>query len=125
MNITAHKTHKIQPNENLFEILDRYLPPLEEKSVVAIASKIVGICEGRVIKNESQEQKDELIKQEADYYLPREYSQYGFMLTIKNNLLVGGAGIDESNANGYFSLWPKDPQQSANAIREYLTKKYY
>jgi F420-0:gamma-glutamyl ligase len=45
------------------------------------------------------------------------------MLTIKNNLLVGAAGIDESNANGYFSLWPNDPQKSANAIRDYLTKK--
>lgn len=126
MNIKPYKTHKIQPNENLFEILDNYLPQLEEKSVVVIASKIVGICEGRVIKmtEKAQEEKDELIKQEADYYLPRKYSQYGFMLTIKNNLLVGGAGIDESNANGYFSLWPENPQKSANNIREYLTKKH-
>jgi len=124
MNVTAYKTHKILPNEHLYAILDRYLPPLTEKSVVAIASKIVGMCEGRVVKKESDEQKDELVKQEADYYLPREFNQYGFMITVNNNVMVASAGIDESNSNGMYSLWPEDPQKSANDIREYLTKKY-
>ena len=73
MNIKPIKTHKIQPNENLFEILDKYLPKLEEKSVVAISSKIVGICEGRVVKisKDKKQQKETLIKQEADFYLPQ------------------------------------------------------
>ena len=125
MKITPYKTHKILPNENLFDILDKYLPKLEENSIVAISSKIVGICEGRVIKIDetNPNQKEDLIKQEAEYYLPREYSQYGFMLTINKNLLVGNAGVDESNSNGYFSLWPKNPQKSINGIREYLIKK--
>lgn len=125
MNVISIKTHKIIPNENLFEILDKYLPKLPEKSVVAISSKVVGICEGRVVKIDPSipNQKDELVKQEAEYYLSREYSQYGFMLTINKNLLVGNAGIDESNANGYYSLWPKDPQKSVNEIRDYLVKK--
>ena len=126
MNVVAYKTHKINPNENLFEIFDKYLPDLQEKNIVAIASKIVGLCEGRVVKINPQipNQKDELVKKEAEYYLTREYNQYGFMLTINNNLLVGNAGIDESNANGYYSLWPKNPQESANEIREYLAKKF-
>jgi len=125
MNVTPYKTHKIQPNENLYEILDKYLPQLQENSIVAIASKIVGICEGRVIKHISDEQKNELAKKEADFYLPKEYNQYGFLLTIKHNLIVASAGIDESNSNGYLSLWPKDPQKSVNAIRKYLIKKYH
>lgn len=126
MNITSFKTHKIQPNENIFEILDKYLPTLEEKSVIAISSKIVGICEGNVVKigDNPTKEKDELVKKESEYYLPREYSQYGFMLTIKGNLMLSAAGIDESNSNGYFSLWPKNPQKSTNAIRDYLVKKY-
>jgi len=128
MNVTPYKTHKIQPNENLFAVLDRYLPTLGENSVVAIASKIVGICEGRVIKmlseDQKRDQKTALAEQEADYYLPREYNQYGVMITINQNLLVGSAGIDESNSNGYFSLWPKNPQKSTNSIREYLVKKH-
>ncbi len=124
MKITAYKTHKIQPNENLFEILDKYLPTLQEKSVIAIASKIVGICEGRVIKKVSQKQKDELIKKEADCYLPRESNKYGTMLTINHNLIVVDAGIDESNSKNHLSLWPENPQKSVNLIREYLIKKH-
>ncbi|HZE87539.1 MAG TPA: coenzyme F420-0:L-glutamate ligase [Methylomirabilota bacterium] len=124
MNVLPYKTHKIQPNENLYTIFDTVLPKLEEKSVVVIASKIVGICEGRVVKKISDDQKDQLAKQEADYYLPREYNQYGFMMTINQNLLVASAGIDESNSNDYLSLWPKDPQKSVNEIREYLAKKH-
>ena len=122
MNIKPIKTHKIQPNENLFEILDKYLPKLEEKSVVANSSKIVGICEGRVVKisKDKKQQKETLIKQEADFYLP----QKEFFLTINHNILVANAGIDESNSNGYFSLWPKDPQKSVNQIREYLVKNH-
>ena len=57
MNIQAIKTHKIQPKENLFAILDKYLPQLQEKSVITLASKIVGICEGRVVKKLSQKTK--------------------------------------------------------------------
>ncbi len=128
MKVTTYKTHKIQPAENLFDILDAYLPQLQEKSVVVLASKIVGICEGNVIKIDPNkpidEQKNALAEQEADYYLPKEYNQYGFILTIKHNLMVASAGIDESNSNGFFSLWPKDPQKSANDIREHLIKKH-
>jgi putative folate metabolism gamma-glutamate ligase len=123
MIIKAYKTHKIKPVDSLFDILDNYLPDLEENSVVAIASKIVGICEGRVIPKESAD-KNELAEKEADQYLPREHNQYGFMITINKGIMVASAGIDESNSGDYFSLWPEDPQQSANKIREYLTKKH-
>jgi dihydrofolate synthase / folylpolyglutamate synthase len=121
MIINAYKTHKILPNENIFEILNNYLPHLEEKSIVAVASKIVGLCEGRAVEKHSDEQKDHLVKKEADLYLPQTFP--GFSLTIKHNLIVANAGIDESNSNGYLSLWPKDPQKSANEIREYFIKK--
>ena len=67
--------------------------------------------------------RDELAVEESDYFLPREYNQYGFMITIKNGIMIASGGIDRSNANGGLVLWPKDPQKSANQIREYLTKK--
>lgn len=124
MIVKAYKTHKIAANENLYEILDKYLPPFEENSVVAIASKIVATCEGRVVKKTSDDQKDILAKQEADYYLPREFNQYGFMITINHGIMVASAGIDDSNGNGHLVLWPKDPQKSANDIREYLINKH-
>lgn len=124
MTIKSYKTHKItQKDTEIFAILDKYLPKIEENSVVAITSKIVAICEGRMVKVEEAD-KDELIESEAQYFLPREKNPYHISLTITRNTLVVGAGVDESNANGYYILWPENPQESANKIREYLTQKY-
>lgn len=125
MKVTAVKTHKITHKDtDLFKILDQYLKNLKENSVVAVTSKIVSICEGRIIKISPQIQKDELVKQEAEYYLPREYNQYDFMISINRGIMVASAGIDESNGNGYYVLWPKDPQKSVNKIRKYLKNKF-
>ncbi len=125
MKVTPIKTEKILPGSiSLFEVLDKYISGLKEKSVVAIASKIVAICEGRIVKKISDEQKNDLAKQEAELYLPREFNQYGFMITINNNIMVASGGVDESNGNGDYILWPKDPQKNANEVREYLIKKF-
>lgn len=125
MKVTPIKTHKItKKDNNLFKVLDTYIKDLNERSVVAVTSKIVSICEGRIVKNRSKKQKDELAKKEAEYYLEREYNQYDFMITINKNIMVASAGIDESNGNGYYILWPEDPQKSANEIRQYLVGRF-
>ncbi|OGK11841.1 hypothetical protein A2954_05655 [Candidatus Roizmanbacteria bacterium RIFCSPLOWO2_01_FULL_37_12] len=124
MNIISVKTHKIiSSEEDLLTILDKYLPRLKEKSVLAITSKIVSICEGSVIKIGKMD-KTELIKKQADYFISPEQSKYNITLTIKRGMLVPTAGIDESNGNGYYILWPKNPQKTANIVRKYLKKKF-
>ena len=124
MKITPIKTHKVTlENNDLFEILDTYLPAIKEGMVLAITSKIVSICEGRVEKVGAVD-KDELVKKESEYYLPKETNRYQFFLTIKRSLLTPTAGIDESNGNGYYILWPKDPQKTANEVRKYLAKRF-
>ncbi len=124
MHITSIKTNKvIRGQDVLVDILDRYLKTCPENSVLAVTSKIVAICEGRVV-SVTDTDKDELIKQESDYYLPRTASKYDTMLTINRNILIPAAGIDESNGNGYYILWPADPQKSANTVREYLKKRF-
>lgn len=124
MKVTAIKTHKITTSDkDLFAILDKYLLKLEEGSILAITSKIVSITEGRLIKMDKVD-KDELIKQEAQYYLPRNLNPYNISFTITRNLLAVTAGIDESNGDGYYILWPKDPQATVNAVREYLKKRF-
>lgn len=124
MNIRAVKTHKITTyDHNLIKILDKYLPRLTEKSILAITSKIVSITEGRLVKMEDID-KDELIKQESQLYLPRNQNPYNVSFTITRNMLAATAGIDESNGNGYYILWPKDPQKTVNAVREYLKKRF-
>ncbi len=125
MLVTAIKTHKItQKDNNINTILDKYITKLPEKSVVAVTSKIVAICEGRLVMPQPGIDKDKLAIQEAEYYLPREFNQYGFMITINQNILVASAGVDESNSNGFYTLWPINPQESVNKIREYLSNKF-
>src|SRR5260221_5083901 len=124
MLVTAYKTKKILAGDNLFTILSESLPKdLPEKSIVAISSKIIALCEGRVA-DRSEKTRDELAEQEADFYLPRENNPFDVMITIKDSTFVASAGIDQSNANDHYVLWPKDVQKSANEIREFLHKTY-
>lgn len=125
MIITPVKTHKITTaDKSLIKILDKYLPKkLEEGTVLAITSKIVSITEGRLVKMDGTD-KDKLIEQEAQFYLPRN-NKYNVSFTITHGILAPTAGIDESNANGYYILWPKNAQATANKVREYLKKKFH
>lgn len=124
MQIKAIKTRMfLPPKDNLWDLLS-VIKNLEENSVVAVTSKVVSISEGRCIPIDSIG-KDELIIKEADKYLPRDLVPNEWaMYTIKNNLLVASAGIDESNGNDFYILWPKDPSLSAKKIWEFLQKKF-
>lgn len=125
MKATSFKTKKIVGGDNLFRILDQYLPnKIEDRSIVVISSKIISICQGRIIKNNGKITKEELIEKEANLILPPEYVRYGVRVTIKNNMLISSAGIDESNGNGYFILWPENPFKSADEIRNFVKEKY-
>lgn len=124
MRVRAIQTKKITSRDrDLYTILDRYLSTLEERSVLAVTSKIVAICQGRMVEIERAD-KQALIAREADYYLPPGTSRYGASLTIKGNLLTPMAGIDESNGDGYYVLWPRAPQETANEIRAYLRDRF-
>lgn len=124
MIVKAVKTRKFLPPKDNFEDLLSAIKNLKENSIVAIASKVVSIGEGRCVLSEKQE-KDELIIKEADLYLERKYvPAQSVIFTIKNNVMVASAGVDESNAAGYFVLWPKDPEESAKRIWQYLKNKF-
>jgi putative folate metabolism gamma-glutamate ligase len=124
MHIQAIKTHKITTaDRDLFAILDAYIPRLHEGSILAITSKIVAICQGRVVPVGTVDKRT-LITQEADYFLPPDHSKYGMTLTITQGLLVPTAGIDESNGNGYYVLWPHSLQDTANAVWAYLRRRF-
>lgn len=124
MKITAIQTNPIVPGKgSLTDVLDEFLPALEESSVLVITSKIVSICEGGVVPLDSID-KEELIISQADKYLPAEHSQYGHHFTIVGHHLAGAAGIDESNGQEHYVLWPRDAQQTANQMRHYLRDRY-
>lgn len=124
MIVTAIKTRKILPQKQSLEaLLDESIEDLEENAVVAISSKIVAICEGRLIPIGSVD-KQRLVEEESDQYIPANLSKYDFSFTLLHNTLIPIAGIDESNGGGNYILWPKNPRRSANEIRKYLKSRF-
>jgi F420-0:gamma-glutamyl ligase len=124
MIVRPVKTRLVLPSElSLYEFLDESIKELEENSVIAISSKVISLCQGRIV-SPNEIDKDSLIMREADYYLPAENSKYGYHFAINQHSLASMAGIDESNGDGYYVLWPEDPQKDANEIRAYLKKRF-
>lgn len=123
MNVKSIKTHRIEVLESIEDILARYIDYITEKDILVITSKIISVCQGRVINRDSID-KTELIKQEADALIDVEHSSYGISLTLKNGLLIPSAGIDESNANNQYILYPENVQNVANSIWKFLKDKY-
>lgn len=107
----------------MYAIFDEFLPNIKEGSVLTITSKIIAICQGRIVSKDKISKID-LIKEEADLYIDPTQAKYNLVITIKDNFMAASAGIDESNGNGLYILWPKDLQKTANEIREYLKNKY-
>lgn len=127
MLITPIKTRVLRPpKDNFLAALDDALPPLRERDVVCITSKVVSIHQGRCIPIRDVPDKDKLIEQEADLFLSRaECPKELALLTIKENTLIATAGIDESNADGHYILWPTDIQATAHMLWKHLRARHH
>jgi dihydrofolate synthase / folylpolyglutamate synthase len=124
MNIQAIRTEVVRhKSTSLTSLLDRSVSQISERSILVITSKVVSLCEGRVREMRGLS-KSVLAQEEADMYIPAGENRYGITLSVKHNMLIPNSGVDESNADGQYVLWPKDPQASANDIREYLVKRF-
>lgn len=130
MLITSIKSPLVIPRDNLFQIIQQSIKKIPEQSVLVITSKIIALCQGRVIKKkvlteeEAKAEKHQLVRQEADFFLEPSSSQYQMMLTIKDRILGVNAGIDESNVEQAYVLWPSKTQQTVNQIWHFLRKEY-
>ena len=128
MIIKAIKTRPLIPPKDdlLFAIKESFLGlELKEKSVIVVTSKVVSIWQGKCIKIDRKINKDELVKKEADFYIDRKKVPGEYViLTIKNNILIPTSGIDESNGNGYYVLWPENPFLAAQKIYDFIKKEY-
>lgn len=125
MKVKTIKTRLfLPPKDDVYgEIVGR-IGRLSEGSVVAVASKVVSLQQGRCLARSSVKHKDDLIAREAERYLPRRFTPDRYaVLTMKYNTLIPTAGIDESNAGDYYILWPKKPEQEAWNIRKVLMRK--
>jgi dihydrofolate synthase / folylpolyglutamate synthase len=123
MKVTPIKTEPVNGPGNLTSLIDRYIPSLPDQTIVAVTSKIISICEGRLLPIGDVSNLEALVRQEADYYRAPTGNPHGYHVTIKSSVLVASAGIDRSNGDGHYVLWPADPQASANALRRHLAAR--
>lgn len=129
----------IKKKDDLFDVFQQSLNraglKIAENSIIVIASKVVGVTEGRIVDlrkikpssrakslalkrygaYKSDPRFTELVLREADKFWPDE-----MFLTIKNGIFAPSAGIDTSNAPpNHAILWPKNPYTSAaNFLRK-------
>ena len=126
MIVRAIKTRAIlPPKDDLLSVIKDSVLGLKEKSIIVVTSKVVSIWQGNCVKIDSKIKKDDLIKKEADLYIERDNNlPESVMLTIKDNILIPTSGIDESNANGYYILWPEKPFDCAKEIYGFIKKTF-
>lgn len=126
MIIKTIKTRVIvPPKDDLLEAISGPLKSLQEKSIVVITSKVVSIWQGRCIPASEYLNPDDLIIREADAYLPREATPGAWVMqTLKHSLLIPSAGIDKSNANEHYILWPRNPKKVAKELYHWFKKQY-
>jgi len=123
MKFIPIKTRVVNPpKDEIWDILDTL--KIKDGDIVFITSKILAIHQGRCHHKDSVK-KEDLIRQESTHWTPYE-NKGGFFvnLTITDNILIPSAGIDESNANNHYILWPKNTDALCREIREYLVKKH-
>lgn len=123
MEITSFKTRRFEPpQDDVFSELNHIIPPLQNRDVIVLASKIIAIHEGRSVPMTTPEERSALIEKESDFIIPTGHPG-GWDLTVKNDMVTFAGGIDESNAGGFVVLLPEDPTASAFRMRKFFLER--
>lgn len=112
----------LPPKDDLFRVLDdSSMNPLEEGDILMISSKILAIHQGRCVRKMGVD-KLALIRQEADREICPIHDP---CITIKDRALIPNSGIDESNGNGYYILWPHKVGELLRDIHQFFCQKFH
>jgi len=122
--ITVKTRPLIPPQDDLDQVMLEYLPPLLEKDILVVTSKVVAISQGRCVAISEVSNKEELVVAEAQAYIPKASSQYNITLSIKENTLIAASGIDESNGKNHYILWPTESSLWAQRTCLMLKKRF-
>lgn len=140
MKIIAIQT-AILKNKPLAKIISQIKTkniPLANGDVLVVTSKVVSLDENRLVKLADVKASDEANQLAKIYDFSPEYSQVIIdeadeilegvkraILTIKSNILIANAGADTSNVPpGYAVIWPKNPVESAQRIKNLVKKEF-
>ena len=142
--LALRTSHIIKSGEDLFEIICETLDfnkiELSEDSILVLAETVVATCQKRIVqlknvktisetaqslaeKYEMDPRYVELIVKEADEIIGGIPTM---LFTEKSDVLIANAGIDKSNSGpeGYYSLWPEKPFETAEILCNRLREKF-
>lgn len=119
------KSQLIKSGSDLLLTLEKSLKRkkerLKEGDILVIASKAVAYSQGLLVPVANEKEFKKLVRKEADTVL----DEGSIVFTMKNNVLIPNAGIDNSNTpKGEVVLWPEKPFEVAEQIRRDLIKKH-
>ena len=117
MQITTFKTKIFKEKQDLPAFIYQHIKKVPDRSIIVVSSKLVALWQGTLAPLKD---KEKLIKQESTHYLKTALCYF----TIKDNMVMTNAGIDESNVKGKILLFPKDLYKCADDLRRELKKKY-
>ncbi len=120
MKVAPVRTRVFKESEDLVQFIIAHIPTLENRSILAVTSKIVALSEGRTAVVSNDAEKEQLIRSESERAVPTKY----VMLTVKDGMAMANAGIDDSNGNGKLVLLPKDSYKAAEELRRKLSQLY-
>jgi F420-0:gamma-glutamyl ligase len=113
------------PKDDFYEVLRESLRDVRDGDIVLVSSKVLAIHQGRCISVKDTS-LDDLVEKESEgvisYY--NEVLKKHFRITLKQSTLISSAGIDQSNGNGYYILWPEHSTEFCKEIRAYLCERF-
>jgi len=141
MQVFPIHTQIIKPKDHLTDVLLESMKKdnlkFEDGDILAIASKALAATDGRFVQLKKISPSEKARKLAKKYSLAPEFVElilqesdqvydgvYKAILTLKNHILTVNSGIDQKNApKGYVALWPLNPQNLANQIRNEIQQR--
>lgn len=116
----------VPPKDDLHDALRTSSMELRDGDVVVVSSKVLAIHQGRCLPV-AETDKLSLVAREADYHLPLSATPHRkkpSVMTIKGHTIVSSGGIDQSNGNGFYILWPEPVAEVAAELHRWLCGQY-
>lgn len=115
----AHSIHtrKCELGESLFSFIVEHVERLPEKSILAIASKVVAFSQREWMERPFTGAD---VAEASDWSVETPYA----FLTLVGGHWCPNAGMDASNANGGTVLWPTNLEAMLKILREQLQEHY-
>ena len=141
MELTPLRSELVTPGvslaEEILSSLKRARVGIQNRDIMAVASKAVAIAEDRVVELNRVEASQEARRLARRHGMPAQVVQVvldeadevyggvtGTLLTLKNGDAVANSGVDQKNAPaGSVVLWPLDPALSARKLSNTLRRK--